>query len=413
MSLTLGLTGMDPATEAALKSAFEQANARLQAQWTLCDESLADHVIVDMDSMYGPMSWLRLHAGGKHVVGLTSAPRTQTAFRLGRPFDGEQMGRLLIDLAAHDGIVLDAAATTATSSPAQPAGTTDGSAAAGAPLAAAMPSSAADGEAPTAAALAAAPTPSASDTRKAPATPPAASAPPSAVHAGSAPAALGTATPDTATQAAAAEAGGTADDAASTAAPEPPAPPREPAFADWLVPGALTRRVRYQRASGPTLYIDPAAQVWHGPTPLKPIAGYFDGSVAADAFEPVDEVTWARDAAAAGAAQPLVRLRWLGGLVAGRGELLPGFDPEGRYQLTKWPQTEREYPKHFRIATAMMKGPATVAEIAEASGMPAAEVADFFNANLATGFVEFVPEPPPAVPEPPKPTGLFGRLRNR
>ena len=69
------------------------------------------------------------------------------------------------------------------------------------------------------------------------------------------------------------------------------------------------------------------------------------------------------------------------------------------------------------LATAMMKGPATVAEVAEASGVPLEEVADFVNANLATGYAEFVP---PAAPEPDTPPqkpggGLFGhwRLRGR
>ena len=94
-------------------------------------------------------------------------------------------------------------------------------------------------------------------------------------------------------------------------------------------------------------------------------------------------------------------------------ELLPGTDPEGRYRLTKWPQTEREYPRHFRIATAMMKGPATLAEIAEASGSPLAEVADFTNANLATGFAEFVPEPEPEAEAPRRAAGFFSRLRGR
>ena len=102
----------------------------------------------------------------------------------------------------------------------------------------------------------------------------------------------------------------------------------------------------------------------------------------------VDDATWAADSASAGAAQPLARLRWLGGLLAGKGALLPGHDPDGRYVLNKWPQTEREYPKHFRIATAMMKGPATLAEIAAASGIRVAEVVDFVNANLATGYAE-------------------------
>ncbi len=62
----------------------------------------------------------------------------------------------------------------------------------------------------------------------------------------------------------------------------------------------------------------------------------------------------------------------------------------------------------------MMKGPATVDEVAEASGVPGPEVADFINANLATGFAEFVPPAPPEPSEPPpKPAGLLGRLRGR
>ena len=95
MSPTLGMTGMDPATESSLKAAFEQANARLQGRWRLAPEAEADYVAVDMDSMYGPMSWLRLHAAGKQVVGLTSARRSQTDFHLPRPFDANALAELL------------------------------------------------------------------------------------------------------------------------------------------------------------------------------------------------------------------------------------------------------------------------------------------------------------------------------
>jgi hypothetical protein len=108
MSLTLGLTGMDPATETALKAAFLEANAQLGGRWALVSDAEAEHVVVDMDSMYGPMSWLRLHAAGRQVVGLTSAPRTQTDYRLGRPFDIAQMVALLADIAQSAGIELQA-----------------------------------------------------------------------------------------------------------------------------------------------------------------------------------------------------------------------------------------------------------------------------------------------------------------
>ena len=100
MSLTLGMTGMDPATENDLKAAFEQANARMPRRWRLVPETEADHVVVDMDSMYGPMSWLRLHAAGKKVVGLTSAQRSQTDFHLPRPFDADGVAEVLQAIAA-------------------------------------------------------------------------------------------------------------------------------------------------------------------------------------------------------------------------------------------------------------------------------------------------------------------------
>lgn len=399
MALTLGLTGMDPATEAALKAAFADANAHLQGCWQLAPEAEADHIVVDMDSMYGPMSWLRLHAAGKHVIGLTSAPRTQTDFRLGRPFDSSQVERLLRDIAQQEGVEV-AKGTTSAPGPDR----VEEAVSADAPAARAADADAEPGRAPPSreedkAADMSEPEPIAStDTGTIP--------PPSGV----------TPAPAPQDQLPKEDLGDGEAVATPEAAPVPavPAPPaRDPVFADWLLPGALTRRVRYRRASGPTLLIDPAAQTWHGPTPLKPIAAYFEGKVDAGDFETVDDAAWASDSAAAGPAQPLSRLHWLGGLVAGQGALLPGLDPDGRYVLTKWPQTEREYPKHFRIATAMMKGPATVAEIAEASGIPNADVADFINANLATGYAEFVPEPPPEPEEPAKPTGLFGRLRNR
>ena len=110
MPLTIGLTGMDPATETALKSSLMAANERLNGLWRIVPEAEAQHVIVDMDSMYGPMSWLRLHAAGKKVIGLTSAPLTQTDFRLGRPFDEAAVTELLAGIAAGAFIALKALA---------------------------------------------------------------------------------------------------------------------------------------------------------------------------------------------------------------------------------------------------------------------------------------------------------------
>ena len=362
MALTLGTTGMDSKTEAEVQSAFKAANAETGNQWTLLDGDEADYVVVDMDSLYGPMSWLRLHAAGRKVIGLTSVDRNQTDFRLPRPISANDFTVLLSEIA------VDA------------------------------PVEAAAAKAAAASAVAAAATPE-------PAPPKLEAAP-----------ALAQPIP------------------AAEPEPEPipePVPAHEPepepvpepiievpadrGLARWLLAGGLDRRVRLQRGDGPVLLVDPRTRVWHGPATLKPLLGYFDGALQLEDFATPDAAAWESEAAAIGAAQPLSRLQWLGGLLSGHGALLPGLDPNGKFRLLKWPQTEREYPKHFRIATAMMKGPASVAEVAEASGVAKEDVADFVNANLATGYAESAtntpPEPETAAGKPAG--GLFGRMRGR
>ncbi len=342
MALTLGLTGMDQATELALRNAFAEASARMRG-WTMVAESDADFVIVDMDSMYGPMSWLRLHAAGKRVIGLTSAPRTQADYRLPRPFDGNQLATVLGEIGGP--------------APAE--------------VAPAAPAPAAPAPAAPVAPVVAAPAPAPAPVVAAPAPAPAPVPPPVQVAPAPAPAPAPTPAP------------------AVAVAPEPePVAARSTPFAHWLRPGALTGRARYQSGKGPTLLIDFAQRQYYGPPTLKPLAEYFVGNVGLRDFEQLDDQGWEKAVATQGEAQPLARLQWYGGLLAGEGRLLPGVDPEGRFVLGKWPQTEREYPRHFRIATAMMKGPQTVAEIAAASGVPAADVIDFINANLTTGFAE-------------------------
>ena len=359
MAQTLGMTGMDPATESALKAAFEQANARLGQAWRLVPDQDAAYVVVDMDSMYGPMSWLRLHAAGKQVIGLTAAPRTQADFHLVQPFTADSVAALLRDIAA--GTTAPTSAPAHAAAPAVPSGMS----------ASPVPQDQLPEELPA----------PRDEEERAP---------------------LGPKLPDSV------EAGTLAPTTVQPAPPAPaPAPVRERGFFDWLAPGVLAGRVRYR-----DLLIDADQRQYHGPAALKPLAGYFDGVVERGDFAPVDDATWARETASLGGAQPLNRLQWYGGLVVGRGALLPGHEADGRYRLGKWPQTEREFPKHFRIATQMMKGPATLDEIAAGSGVPREDVVDFVNASLATGYAEPVREQAPEPAEAAK-SGLFGRLRGK
>lgn len=319
MALTLGMTGMDRKTEAEVQAAFKAANAETGNRWVLVSDDKADYIVIDMDSLYGPMSWLRLHAAGRKVIGLTSVERSQTDYRLTHPISASDFSVLLSEIAG------DSATGTSTASaapaPTKPAASPPPTASEAAPIAAPVP------------AVAAAPEPIPEPVPEPePVTPPAPVA----------------ATPQ--------------------------------ALLHWLAHGRLRKRVRLQQG-GMTLLIDPIAAVWHGSATLKPLAPCFDGGLQEQDFEALSDADWAASAAALGAAQPLQRLHWLGGL-------LSGFDTPGKYQLKKWPQTEREFPKHFRIATVMMKGPATIAEIAEASGVATQDVADFVNANLATGYAQ-------------------------
>ncbi len=360
MSFTLGLTGMDQATESALKASFNEVSGRIRS-WSMVAENDADYIIVDMDSMYGPMSWLRLHAAGKKVIALTSASRTQADFLLPRPFDAHQLGAVLGEIG---GGIAEIPAPSA-------------------PVAVAGPALVRGPEQPTPAPVVVAPPPP-----PAPAPPP--PPPESAAPTPSAPRFVAAAQPAAPAIPAAPAA------VAPTPAMPAPAEPEEPtaqvtrstAFSHWLRPGALNGRARYQSGKGPELLIDFAQRQYFGPATLKPLAEYFVASVGLRDLEQLDDQVWQNATSGLGEAQPLARLQWFGGLLAGEGKLLPGFDPNGRFVLSKWPQTEREYPRHFRIATAMMKGPSTIAEIAAASSVPAADVIDFINANLATGFAE-------------------------
>jgi hypothetical protein len=337
MALTLGTTGMDRKTEAEVQSAFKIANAETGHHWTLVDGDNADYVLIDMDSLYGPMSWLRLHSMGRKVIGLSSVDRQQTDYRLPHPISANDLTVLLSEIA------------------------TD------------LPSSFADAS-PEIAQAAIAATPMAETAAESMPMPEPEPAP----------------------------------EPEAEPEPEPePITPEQPVIRSlqhWLTPHRLSKPVRLQREQQPALLIDANAGVWHGSATLKPLAVCFEGEVQAADFVPLDTAEWTAEAAKLGAAQPLSRLQWLGGL-------LSDAATSGKYQLKKWPQTEREYPKHFRIATVMMKGPANVTEIAEASGVSVEEVNAFINANLATGYAEPTGDAPPPSAASQKPAGLFGRMR--
>jgi hypothetical protein len=320
---------MEPDEREALHALFRTANDVLGERFVLADETAADVLVIDLDSIYGQMTWLKARHGRRTIVALSSGTRAETGLSLTRPVSAEAIAGVLRELQAPD------------TAPAAPK-----------PLPASAPAA------------------------------PAAQAPEPVPVPPAEPEPLGTA-----------------------------APPRVPRLGDHLEPGALSAPVRVVRAGVEALVLDPVTRVYFGPSALKALLPYCHGDMPADELVVLEPAQFAQ-VVKAGGAQPMARLRWLFALVSGEGRMLPGYGLDERYSLSKWPQIEREFPKHFRIATAMMKGPATLDEIAALSSSPLNEVIDFVNASLVSGFAQ-VDRPPPTDAEPAARGGLFDRLRGK
>jgi hypothetical protein len=316
---TLSFSGFAREDAADAQAQFDQANARLRPAWQQVPENEAHVLIIDMDSMYGHMGWLKAQGSGKITVGLTASARSEADFTLTRPLDAGALFDVLMQIGSRldkepepaiESLITAADVIAARTTGQQPALT--------------------------------------------------------ARTTGQQPAFTGR---TTGTQ------------------PAMPAAPRMPRLSDALVPGKLAGPVRLTREGAPVLALDPAREIYAGSATLKPLLPIIEGEVRDGEWTAISGDQFDQIAARSGGPQPCLRLLWLCGLYIGRGLLLPDFNPNARYKLSKWPQTEREFPKHFRIATVMMKGPALLTEISDQSGASLAEVIDYVNAGLLTGVV--------------------------
>jgi len=369
---TLCFTGMDRAEEAKLKLMFSDVNEWLGGTWHIVPEAQAQVLIVDLESIYGHMTWLKVHNSGKYVIAITTRDETDAEHVLRRPVTVESL----------------VAALSAVNNKPSPAETKTSAA----------PADDAETRAPRVEAQA----PRAQDAQEQPAfvpqdvqeqlppVPPAPSPP----------------TPSPAEPAQVAQPVATQRTTAQVRA-------REPVLWDYLLPGGLPSPSRLDIDGAPALIIDPRTDTYIGGQALKPYLPYCElGSLPANLWQPLSGADLNTYMSGANTAQPLARLRWLYSLVQGRGELAPGYNPTDKFRLTKWPKTEREYPRHLRIATTMMQTPGTPAEIAAKSDVSLADVNDFINASLDSGFAEPINAPPPTPDAGPKSGGLFGRFRN-
>lgn len=321
-------------------------------EWT-GDGNAADVLIIDADSLYGHMDWLKAQSSGRNVICLTASSGHDQDNVLHRPIG---VGSLKASLLRAAGLAPQAPE---------------------APVAAHDPTPA---NTPAEAAAAVAPRRITGQQPVVPSTPLPATAGATSV---SAPSLL----PRRVTGQQPAVPASAAPAPAPVPAPAPPPPaPQALTLADYFLPENLGDVRKIERSGQPPLIVDAAADRYYGGLTLKPLLPYCIGTIKAEEWKPVAAAE-SDGLRAMNAGLPLSRLLWLYVIGTSNGTtLLPGFDLNAKFKLVKWPQIEREFPKHFRIGTAMMKGPATLQEIADGSGATVGEVIDFVNAYAAIGF---------------------------
>ena len=346
---TIAVTGASEQDAARIAALLDKHRHRLSTSWANGEASDADLLVVDVESMYGQMDWLRARSSGRLVIAYTSASEPlEPEFSLRKPVVSGDLVALLNRIS--DGLG-------------------SGKAEARAPM---TPANSATYEQPTLRMVEAAA--SANDAVAAAVVPDVAPVPAPVVVASAKPAKT------------------------------------ETYLLDELlnVLDASEGPVRLVHEGLPSIILDPKQQRWYAAVSLKPLSGWSKLPLRREDLLHLDAGEFAK-ATEIMAAQPYARLVWLVRLARGEGELDAGLPADARYRLTRWPQVEREFPKHFRIATAMMSGTGTIDEIAAQSRAGVGDVVDFVNAYNALGYVECEAMLP--VTSPGDRSGLLERVR--
>lgn len=337
---TIAVTGTSEQDAARIAGLLERHRHKLSTPWESAAAAEADLLVVDIESTYGQMDWLRARSRGRLVIAYTSASEPiEPQFSLRKPVVSGELVALLNRISADMSV--------------------------GKPDAQPMQSANAETYEPA-------------PVRELKIVPP-------------------------------------ANEVVAVAA-QPVKPPVEAAatpetfHVDELlgVLEASAGPVRLVCEGLPSIIIDPEHQRWYSGVSLKPLAGWSKLKLRRDQLIPLSAEEFAA-AVEILPAQSYPRLVWFTHLARSEGNLDAGLPAGARYRLTRWPQVEREFPRHFRIATAMMRGTGTVAEIAAQSTAGVNDVVDFVNAYNALGYVECESTLPVTAPN--DRTGLLERVR--
>ena len=367
-------TGMDVFDAEQLSALFQDANRRTGNHWQLASGiDSAGVLVIDVDTLYGHMTWLRSQNSEHAVVALTSGTSAEADHILHRPVTMDAMRRLLHDLRARD----DIAAARPTEDPSEAAAPSPVEVAADTPVE------------PPAAAVAATVIEEVAVT------------PPLERQVASAPQVA----------ASAASAASTPTNSANSANSVNSNTPVEFKLIDALLSGDMAAGPQVLELPGlQPLALDMTEKVFLCGNGIKSYLPHTKVLLESTAWKPISSSEFETLGKNLGGTQPLGRLVWLAALGRSDG-LIHGADPDARYRLSKWPQIEREFPRHFRIATTMMKGYLTPEQIAEHSGASVLEVNEFIVASMVSGHAEAEPTAVPTEVAPTAPRSLLERLR--
>ncbi len=371
---TVCVVGAPADVAARINNLLDEQRTRLDTRWRQGDHASADLLVIDADSVYGHMDWLKAASSGRLIAAYTKSPESYESYlSLRHPVVAADLVALLNRVGAQLSGASDTPNPPQVSAKAPDASNTTES----------QIRTSAEAVALVAAARAA----------SEPAAPK------------SQPAAPQPATPKIETP----------QSAAATHAQAPAAGPAQtPArrgihLLDLLeLDAPLKGKLRLSADGLPTLLLDPGERMWHSPSSLKALSAWCIRTLTADDVHHADDLDFAKEVETM-PGHPYARLQWLIHFVRGDGQLAPNLNAKARYKLSRWPQSEREFPKHFRIATIMLKQAGTLDEIAELGGATTADVANFINAYHALGYIE--QEHADNMPEDARRGGLFGMGR--
>src|ERR1700710_2159761 len=119
MSRRLALQGAGSDDTARIREMLRQAAGALSTRWTLHDSEDVDLLVIDIDSVYGHMDWLRAQTSGRAVAAFTQNPRFDDAeFIMRKPLDTNGLAEVLNAVHAVAPVIPYAEPETAPPSPA-------------------------------------------------------------------------------------------------------------------------------------------------------------------------------------------------------------------------------------------------------------------------------------------------------